>query len=210
MGVCNKRFSTRHNLRDHKVVHLEGRPASCDICGKTFKSTKRLSLHKRIHSEEKPYTCDQCGKTFRTGSDLSIHLKSHSGGYKCELCPQYSFAALRGLNDHKMIHTGERPYECDVCQKKFITSSALKSHKKVHSDIKAFSCEQCEAQFRFRQGLLNHIERKHSDKRKVYKCRECGKTYLNSDSLKKHKIMHMGGCGQIQMNGVNLIKQTNL
>ena len=36
------------------------------------------------------------------------------------------------------------------------------------------------------------IQRKHSDKRKVYKCGECGKTYLNSDSLKKHKIMHMG------------------
>jgi len=31
------------------------------------------------------------------------------------------------------IHTGERPFECPVCSKKFVESGSLSKHMRVHS-----------------------------------------------------------------------------
>ena len=42
------------------------------------------------------------------------------------------FAQSSNLNIHKGIHSEEKPYGCDLCEKRYLYSSCLKIHMKNH------------------------------------------------------------------------------
>ena len=37
------------------------------------------------------------------------------------------------LKTHEIKHTGDTPYKCDVCVKRFNQSGSLKTHKRIHT-----------------------------------------------------------------------------
>lgn len=38
---------------------------------------------------------------------------------------------------------GEKPFECDICDMRFIQKYHLERHKRVHSGEKPYQCERC-------------------------------------------------------------------
>ena len=40
------------------------------------------------------------------------------------------------LSQHEKTHTGGKPYQCNICDKFFVTSDELRIHKKIHYEQK--------------------------------------------------------------------------
>lgn len=93
----------------------------CQICEKQFQGLNDLRKHLRIHSDERPYPCTQCDKRFRQAGCLKNHVASQHGTdeeFVCSFCSK-TFPIKERLRLHLRVHTGYKPYKCDVCAKEF-------------------------------------------------------------------------------------------
>ncbi|NWS25605.1 ZBT8B protein, partial [Polioptila caerulea] len=85
------------------------------------------------------------------GDVLVVPIKLH----KCPFCP-YTAKQKGILKRHIRSHTGERPYPCDTCGKRFTRQEHLRSHAlSVHRSNKPIICKGCRRTFTYSlsQGL---------------------------------------------------------
>ncbi|XP_070709131.1 zinc finger protein ZFP2-like [Pempheris klunzingeri] len=166
-GICLRSFQRAACLKQHHVrVHLRVKvnapphvascrkgpaPAKafpCPICSKVFKFRSLLVSHSLIHSEVRPYACDFCSRSFRRLSHLKRHREVvHANGarppqnYVCHICGKDKKCRSQ-LARHVIIHTGERPYACDLCAAHFNRRGNLQQHRKRMHGVGTASTEE--------------------------------------------------------------------
>ncbi|XP_063983879.1 zinc finger protein 62 homolog [Diachasmimorpha longicaudata] len=132
---CDRKFTRRSIMEDHKNTHSGKTPQTCPICHKKFRTYAARWAHFQRHGSD-GFFCDYCQKKFINKRHLKTHIMGHRPSeewpYICEICGA-RFPQIFRLTNHRRKHTGEKKYLCDVCGAKYVQKSHLDKHiRKLH------------------------------------------------------------------------------
>ncbi|KAK1786793.1 hypothetical protein P4O66_017194 [Electrophorus voltai] len=145
------------------------------------------------------------GHVYPEGLAPVVIQSSSKKTLKCPKCDK-TFDRIGKYESHTRVHTGEKPFQCDVCLQCYSTKSNLTVHKKKHtSDApvqrKDHKCPFCNKLHASKKTLSKHVKRFHPDhvqdfmnmrKRKSegWKCDICHKSFTRRPHLEEHMILH--------------------
>ena len=193
---CEEVIDKRNKPRKHKHKYLGEFKCHFDTCNFIGDSLTKLKIHKLTHSEERPIKCHYCGKGFKDKYDLQSHFKTthpdHCHDLPLLVCEvdgcQYQTKLKSIFIRHKRIHN--RPFECDVCHKRFSRKKNYEDHKIKHMNDKPFKCDQCTKSFNTPKNLSKHIFNLHKPKTIPCDVEGCEKLFSSTDYLKAHMKTH--------------------
>ncbi|XP_041974366.1 gastrula zinc finger protein XlCGF57.1-like [Aricia agestis] len=180
----------------------------CHDCGNFFKSKCKLRVHwKQTHMLDS-LICDFCKRKFKSYRALHRHLKNKSQScftardpnvrvegegklrtFYCKECG-YKSPRVKDLAAHLRTHSGEKPFQCNLCHKAYSQQSSLQGHMEgAHRKyLVEITCQYCGKHIKGRNRVYRHL-RDHHDKPRP--CPICEKP-VTGKYMRKHMLRHTG------------------
>ncbi|XP_043654019.1 transcription factor Ouib isoform X2 [Drosophila teissieri] len=144
-----------------------------------------LAIKAMSSSSENDGPTSPCGNNITGKSSFDRHLRKHSGirPFQCELCPA-RFLSSGELKGHQVMHTGDRKFQCRYCDRTYVNYSGRLRHERTHTNDRPFICAQCGKSFTNSYILKNHMLI-HTGER-LFRCELCHRSFARPTHLKTH------------------------
>lgn len=178
-SYSKREYLAKHMTKDHGE-ELERKPPGREPAFKAIDM-----------SDPRPFKCPDCIKEYRKSKHLSRHRREVHTQNFCTECN----LPVRNLKVHMICEHGvelPRNFQCDACEKQFLTKANLQAHTlRMHREVeRTFECGVCAKAFAYANDLRKHT-RTHSLDRSIL-CDICGDAFKSPDSLKSHMRRHTG------------------
>ncbi|XP_052834098.1 zinc finger protein 227-like [Octopus bimaculoides] len=204
---CRRAFLCESDLKRHRrLVHFVEKAFVCDYCCRSFSQKCNLVFHRRTHTGEQPYGCDHCGKRFARPGNLSIHLRTHNmvsklKMHRCNTCDK-PFKTRQQLKFHAQLmhHNYHDDYQDRNHDNRSGRGSSGGSGSGSGSSSRGggsssdmpFKCDICGDSYSNCKDLKEHVQLHQSGDKQTYRCNSCGRQFLHSYMLLRHKLSHKG------------------
>lgn len=172
-------------------------------CDESFSTHAELTEHianDHVGSGKNQYECRWVGckraeerRTFTQRQKVLRHIQSHTGDrpYVCRVCSK-RFSEPTTLTQHMRIHTQERPYKCDYpgCDKSFSVAGSLTIHRRTHTGDRPFVCPEPGCGKQFAESSNLNKHMRVHRGDRPFHCVECGKSFARLDQLGRHRRAH--------------------
>lgn len=172
-------------------------------CTESFDTHAELTAHiAEVHvgSGKTEYECGwvgceraRQGRKFQQKQKVLRHIQTHTGDrpYVCSECHK-RFSEASTLTQHMRTHTNERPYKCDFpgCNKSFSVIGSLTIHKRTHTGDRPFKCPYPNCSRQFSESSNLNKHLRVHRGEKPFECPECKRRFTRPDQLARHRKIH--------------------